>query len=175
MNLVVKARDAMSNGGRIEITTEEIDLDETAIGANKDVVPGRYVRLCVSDTGVGMDERTLQSAFEPFFTTKVAGKGTGLGLSTVYGIVRQAGGWIQVSSVVGQGTTFRIYLPRTDACPPPVSDEPRATLDLRGCETVLVVEDQKEVRKLTRAVLNSYGYRVMEADCSADALASAGE
>jgi two-component system, cell cycle sensor histidine kinase and response regulator CckA len=163
MNLAVNARDAMPNGGKLEITTKTVDVDESAAALNGDKVPGKYVLLTVTDTGIGMDEKTLQSAFEPFFTTKRYGKGTGLGLSTVYGIVQQSGGWIRVWSAVGHGTSFDIYLPQIDACPIP-DREPLATTELvHGGETVLVVEDQGEVRSLTRTILESSGYHVLEA------------
>src|SRR5262249_39097123 len=127
-------------------------------------------------SGVGMTEQTLQSIFDPFFTTKGPGKGTGLGLSTVYGIVRQNGGWIEAWSRGSQGASFRIYLPRTDACQTlkeRAMSEPTKTLHGEG--TVLVVEDQEEVRRLTKTVLNSYGYHVLEAASEAEASAIARE
>ena len=152
MNLVVNARDAMPDGGKLEIRTENVDVDEKLLAAHPDSLPGRYVMLTVTDTGVGMDEKTLQSAFEPFFTTKEPGKGTGLGLATVYGIVRQSGGWIDARSTVGKGSTFKIYIPRTDTRLIP--DTPAVPAKgLRGVETVLVVEDQEAVRELAKTIL----------------------
>lgn len=115
MNLVLNARDAMPDGGRLAIMTTNVDVDENGIAGCPDAVPGKYALITVTDTGVGMDEQTVQSVFEPFYTTKERGKGTGLGLSTVYGIVRQSGGWIQIRSEVGHGTSFYIYLPQTNA------------------------------------------------------------
>ncbi len=170
MNLVVNARDAMPNGGKLKITTNNVDVDESAAALHGGRVPGKYVLMTVTDTGIGMDEKTLQSAFEPFFTTKEHGQGTGLGLSTVHGIVQQSGGWIRVWSTVGQGTSFDIYLPRIDACLLP-DREPSATTEIpHDGETVLVVEDQGEVRRLTRTILESYGYQVLEAANGAEAL-----
>jgi PAS domain S-box-containing protein len=171
MNLVVNSRDAMPEGGKLEITIKNVDVDEDSMGAHPDVVPGRYVLMNVTDTGIGMDEDTLQSAFEPFFTTKQPGEGTGLGLSTVYGIVRQSGGWIHVRSEVGQGTSFRIYLPRIDAWSVPDRAEADRAKALHGDETVLVVEDNEAVRRLTRTILEAYGYQVIEAANSTEAFA----
>src|SRR5262249_9711816 len=141
----------------------------TAIAANPEAHPGKYVLLTITDSGIGMDEHTLQNAFEPFFTTKEQGQGTGLGLSTVYGIVQQAGGWIEVQTAVGQGTTFRIYLPRADPCAMPLLAEPQTPATARGGETVLVVEDQKETRNLITTILKAYGYSVLEAADSTEA------
>jgi CheY-like chemotaxis protein len=169
MNLVVNARDAMPDGGKLEIRTENVDVDESLLAAHPDSLPGKYVVLTVTDSGSGMDEKTLQAAFEPFFTTKESGKGTGLGLSTVYGIVRQSGGWIDVRSTVGKGSSFKIYIPRTDARQMP--DRPTVPgKSLRGVETVLVVEDQEAVRELAKTVLEAYGYRVLEASSAGEAL-----
>jgi CheY-like chemotaxis protein len=126
--------------------------------------------LTFSDSGVGMDEATRAHAFEPFFTTKPRGKGTGIGLATVYGIVKQSNGWIWVYSEVGKGTTFKIYLPPALESGPVNDDPPAHALDLRGTETILVVEDQSEVRKLTVEALKLYGYRVMDAANGDDAL-----
>jgi CheY-like chemotaxis protein len=171
VNLVVNARDAMPDGGVLEIATRNMDLDLAYAAAHPDAHPGKYVLIAVTDTGVGMDEKTLQSAFEPFFTTKEPGKGTGLGLSTVHGIVKQSCGWIQVRSEVGKGTTFEIFLPRVeavqegDAVTQALSDTPR------GGETVLVVEDDDGVRELTTGLLATEGYHVLQASNSNDALA----
>ncbi len=173
VNLVVNARDAMPDGGQLEISTKNVEIVEKAVAAHPDAVPGRYVMLSVADSGVGMSEEILPSIFDPFFTTREQGKGTGLGLATVYGIVRQSGGWIEVTTKVGHGASFAIYLPRIDgpvvsAQPPPASKAPEG-----GCETVLVVEDQEEVRGLTNAVLKAYGYCVLDAANGAEALALA--
>jgi hypothetical protein len=151
MNLVVNARDAMPGGGKLLIETARV---------------GTYVMLAVSDNGVGMDEQTQRQIFEPFFTTKGAGQGTGLGLSMVQGIVAQSGGYINVYSEPGQGTTLKIYLPAPAEA---VADagRPAAVPALGGRETVLVVEDQAEVRAYAVAVLKAYGYRVIEAENAA--------
>jgi len=170
MNLVVNARDAMPDGGKLEIRTENLDVDEKLHAAHPDSLPGRYVVLTVTDTGVGMDEKTLQSAFEPFFTTKEPGKGTGLGLATVYGIVRQSGGWIDARSTVGEGSTFNIYIPRTDA-DRVLERSASPAKGLRGVETVLIVEDQEAVRELAKTILEAYGYHVLEASGADEALA----
>ena len=175
MNLVINARDAMPNGGKLQIVTRNVDVDEGTAALPGDMVPGKYVLMTITDTGIGMDEKTLQSAFEPFFTTKEQGKGTGLGLSTVHGIVQQSGGWIRVGSAIGQGTSFEIYLPRLDACPVPERDSPATTEVAYGGETVLVVEDQRAVRRLARAVLESHGYHVLEAASGAEAVRFAEE
>ncbi|MCU1274986.1 MAG: multi-sensor hybrid histidine kinase [Bryobacterales bacterium] len=169
VNLVVNARDAMQDGGRLDIAIASVDLDARAVASHPDAVPGSYVVITVTDSGIGMDEKTQQSAFEPFFTTKETGRGTGLGLSTVYGIVHQNGGWIDVRSEVGQGTSFSIYLPRLDACAVP--DRTALDVTLHTGETVLVVEDNGEVRRLTKAFLEVLGYRVLEAASSSEAFA----
>src|SRR5215467_3526919 len=171
MNLVVNARDAMPEGGKLEISTKNVDIDENSKAAHPDTFLGKYVLLTITDTGIGMDELTLQSAFEPFFTTKPPGEGTGLGLSTVYGIVRQSGGCIQVQSEVGRGTSCRIYLPRIDACPLSDQAKPVRVKALHGNETVLVVEDNEAVRRLTKTILTAYGYHVLEAANSTEAFA----
>jgi two-component system, cell cycle sensor histidine kinase and response regulator CckA len=163
MNLVVNARDAMPDGGRLKIAAHNIDVEESAAGAHPDAVPGRYVMIAVTDSGTGMDEDTLQKVFEPFFTTKERGSGTGLGLSTAYGIVRQSGGWIEVSSKPGQGSEFRVYLPRIDACAVPDQPASAAPQVMLGSETLLLVEDNQEVRRYAATVLTSCGYRVLEA------------
>ncbi len=170
MNLAVNARDAMPDGGRLVIETANAELDRNYSNARPIVEPGRYVLLAVSDTGVGMDQETQARIFEPFFTTKEQGKGTGLGLSTVYGVVKQSGGFIWVYSEVGKGTSFKIYLPRVDQAvekggtPLPLAEAPR------GTETVLLAEDEQDVRELAREFLESGGYKVIEASNGKDAL-----
>jgi PAS domain S-box-containing protein len=173
MNLAVNARDAMPDGGKLDIVTANADAgEEGGAATHPDALPGRYVLMSVSDTGSGMDAAIRQHIFEPFFTTKEAGKGTGLGLSTVYGIVRQSGGWIDVRSAVGAGSSFQIYLPRLDGCPAPERIAIGAPAD-GGNETILVVEDQTAVRSFTKAVLKRYGYRVIEASSGEEATAAA--
>jgi len=169
MNLAVNARDAMPTGGKltIEITNAEHDPDYAREQEAEAV--RRFVMLAVSDTGIGMDEATKARIFEPFFTTKEPGKGTGLGLATVYGIVKQSGGFIWVYSELGRGTTFKIYLPRVDAAAEGVAATTRSDLP-RGTETVLLVEDAAAVRAVTRHVLERQGYAVLEASHGAAAL-----
>jgi two-component system cell cycle sensor histidine kinase/response regulator CckA len=170
LNLVVNARDAMSLGGRLTIETRNMDVEAAHSRSHVGVPPGSYVSLDVADTGCGMDAETQARIFEPFFTTKEQGKGTGLGLATVYGIVQQSGGHITVDSQLGQGTRFRIYLPRTgDAAR--AKPEPACAVAPRcGAETVLVVEDEEIVRRLVRQLLSSQGYTVLEAERGAAAL-----
>jgi len=173
MNLAVNARDAMPDGGRLTIETRGVELDETYTQVHADVEPGAYVMLAVSDSGHGMDAQTLGQIFEPFFTTKGPGEGTGLGLSTVYGIVKQSGGHIWVYSEVGQGSAFKIYLPRVEGAQEAlVAPPPGAT---RGTETVLLVEDDEELRALAREALELSGYRVAEAGSPGAALGVAEE
>jgi PAS domain S-box-containing protein len=168
LNLAINARDAMPNGGRLAFEVADDAMKESDARNGATVVPGRYMRLTVTDTGEGMDDATRARVFEPFFTTKHKGKGTGLGLSTVYGIVKQSGGYIWVDSEPGKGATFRVYLPRVDeAVGPAVVRQP--TSSLRGSETILVVEDEEAVRTLVRKVLERYGYRVLTAPTPKDA------
>jgi CheY-like chemotaxis protein len=160
----------MPTGGTITFETRNVDVDESQT-RNRPVKPGHYVLLTVIDTGVGMDAETKQHLFEPFFTTKQAGKGTGLGLATVYAIVSQRGGWIDVKSKPRGGTTFQIYLPRVDGAAPEDSEHPEsAKQQFCGTETVLVVEDQPDVRKLTCSILQQFGYQILEASHGEEAL-----
>jgi PAS domain S-box-containing protein len=162
MNLVVNARDSMPTGGKVLIQTERVELD--ARGREHSLIPpGPYILLSVSDTGAGMDKETQSRIFEPFFTTKEKGKGTGLGLSTVYGIVKQSGGFIFAHSEMGQGTTFRIYLPRVEDAAEHSGPVKNPAAAAGGSETVLLVEDEESVRHLVRDTLAAKGYKVIEA------------
>jgi PAS domain S-box-containing protein len=163
INLAVNARDAMSGGGQLSISTGRMKLDEEFCRSVPDLEPGEFAALTVSDNGHGMNEETLSRIFEPFFTTKDYGKGTGLGLSTVYGIVKQNGGAIKISSQLNVGTTVRVFLPRVDAAPEDPSQDTKLA-DLLGSETILLVEDEESVRSLTDKLLKSRGYRVLRAD-----------
>jgi PAS domain S-box-containing protein len=170
MNLAVNARDAMPEGGRLEIRTARVTLAETEVREQPEVRPGPYVTIAVSDTGCGMDEATRARIFEPFFTTKGVGKGTGLGLAMVYGVVKQSGGHIEVWSAPGQGTTLRFFLPSAEASSSDAMHLPHAGEAPAGSETVLLAEDEDGVRALVLAVLRRSGYSVLEARDGEEAL-----
>jgi two-component system cell cycle sensor histidine kinase/response regulator CckA len=171
LNLVVNARDAMPEGGKLTLSTRSVRLDERYASENLNVKPGSYVLLSVSDTGCGMDAETRARIFEPFFTTKGKEKGTGLGLATVYGVVRQSGGHIEVESELGKGSTFNVYLPQVEAEAPERPQQRRKKPGGRhGSETVLLVEDEEAVRVLARRVLKAQGYHVLEARRTGDAI-----
>jgi PAS domain S-box-containing protein len=170
LNLAVNARDAMPKGGQLRFVTEMVDVDEATAQRRVPMPPGRYVRLTITDTGTGMSDDIQRHIFEPFFTTKERNKGTGLGLATVYGIVKQSGGYVWVTSRLGLGTSFEIFLPPVqEAVEPLVRVEPSAS-PTGGTETVLLAEDDGAVRRLASTALRQYGYTVLEARDGADAL-----
>jgi CheY-like chemotaxis protein len=170
MNLAVNSRDAMPDGGKIIIETKNAELDKDYADRHPATVPGTYVELTVTDTGVGMDAQTQSHIFEPFFTTKELGKGTGLGLATVYGVVKQSGGYIWVYSELGLGTTFKVYLPRVDAAVRQSSVGNTSKALAKGTETILLVEDEESLRTLTRTMLVQNGYTVLEAGGGEEAM-----
>jgi len=174
LNLVVNARDAMPQGGKLRIDAQNMLMDDAFVRRYPyPVQPGPYVCLTVTDSGIGMDAETKARAFEPFFTTKEKGKGTGLGLSTVYGVVKQSGGYIDIYSSPGAGTSFKIYLPRVEEAIKPEAPTGGAT-SFTGNETILLAEDETSLRKLTRNTLELCGYKVLEAKDGVEALEVSG-
>jgi CheY-like chemotaxis protein len=172
MNLVVNARDAMPDGGRLSIDTHDQEVDEAYAAGRSELPTGRYIRLRVSDTGSGMSPDVLERAFEPFFSMKPKGEGSGLGLATVYGIVRQAGGYAQIYSEVGLGTTFTALLPATELSPAEDDVVPRES-SAEGGETVLLVEDGAFMRDVATRILTRHGYQVIAAASGPDAIEAA--
>jgi CheY-like chemotaxis protein len=171
MNLSVNARDAMPRGGHLTITTEAVKITAGRAAVHPESREGDFVCLSVTDDGCGMDQATMDRIFEPFFTTKEVGKGTGLGLATVYGIVKQHEGWIEVASEVGHGTTFSLYFPASEAVAGGEVQQAAPTAPVRGGkETILVVEDEAVLRQMARTILEDCGYRVMEAASGIEAL-----
>ena len=170
INLVVNARDAMPEGGQLMVETDTVRIDEQEAQKHPDALEGDYVVVSVQDTGTGMDAETLERIFEPFFTTKGLGKGTGLGLATVHGIVSQSGGYIDVESTLGKGTRFCVYLPMVEGEVTVGTQTRVVPEDLDGTETILVVEDEEDLRVLLGQLLEHHGYRVLEASNSGEAL-----
>ena len=170
-NLALNARDAMPTGGKLTVETANVEVDEDYCRSHAGIEPGGYVMLAVSDTGVGMDEETKSHVFEHFFTTKEPGRGTGLGLATVYGIVKQSGGGVFVSSDLGKGTTFKIYLPRIDKPGVKRIVAARTSPSVAGGETILVVEDEAAVRNLVGRILGRLGYTILAAASGDEGLA----
>jgi CheY-like chemotaxis protein len=171
MNLAVNARDAMPNGGTLTISTNSVEMNDAYVQTHPEARLGAFVCLRVSDTGFGMDSATRARIFEPFFTTKEVGKGTGLGLATVHGIVKQHDGWVEVSSELGQGTTFNVFFPASsEPVKAPLSEVALAVAVRGGNETILVVEDEPVLRDMAHLILQDCGYHVLEAGSGAEAL-----
>jgi signal transduction histidine kinase/ActR/RegA family two-component response regulator/HAMP domain-containing protein len=171
MNLSLNARDAMPRGGRLSIGIETVDIDAAFIETHPQAHTGRFVRLRVTDNGIGMDSATMGRIFEPFFTTKDIGKGTGLGLATVYGIVKQHEGWLEVNSEPGKGSTFDVFLPASDKVPAFAEEEAASAAPVAGgSETILIVEDEAVLRSMARDILEECGYRILEASSGREAL-----
>jgi CheY-like chemotaxis protein len=175
INLAVNARDAMPQGGRLSIEAHNVDLDQSYKSVHLPVTPGRYVMIAVEDSGCGMDQKTQARIFDPFFTTKEIGKGTGLGLATVYGIVKQSGGYIWVYSEPNKGTIFKVYLQRVDECAQPAKHDALDATELRGSETILLAEDSESLREMGREYLQSVGYIVLQASSGREALQQAND
>jgi len=169
LNLAVNARDSMPKGGRLSIEARNVEIDEFYREQHPAAVPGRYVMLAVTDTGCGMDLETQLRIFDPFFTTKELGKGTGLGLATVYGIVKQGGGYIWVYSEIAQGSVFKVYLPRVEQSAQPARREEEEVVR-NGSETILLAEDSDPLRAMAREYLEGVGYKVLDAGSGKDAL-----
>jgi two-component system cell cycle sensor histidine kinase/response regulator CckA len=174
-NLAVNARDAIAGAGKVTIETDNVTFDEAYCANHPGSVPGRYVLVAVSDDGMGMSKEVLRHLFEPFFTTKEVGKGTGLGLSTIYGIVKQNEGYIDVYSEPGRGTTFKIYLPRFGAEPAEVPRESKPEFPKGGTETVLIVEDDAAILQIVKAMLEALGYTALGAHTPGEAIRVAEE
>jgi len=170
VNLIVNARDAMPEGGKVIIRTECRDLDSNHLIYNPETITGEYIVLTIEDNGTGMSDEVKAHIFEPFFTTKAKGKGTGLGLSTVFGIVMQNNGYIDLDSKLGEGTRIKIYLPKTEKSYKAVEEKITQNKELMGNETVLVVEDEELLRNTLRRTLEKFGYSIMEADSGEKAL-----
>jgi nitrogen-specific signal transduction histidine kinase/CheY-like chemotaxis protein len=171
MNLAVNARDAMPQGGTLTISTNPVEMNDAYVQTHPEARLGAFVCLRVSDTGSGMDSATMARIFEPFFTTKAVGKGTGLGLATVYGIVKQHEGWIEVSSDVGRGSTFNVFFPASSApVKAPLPDAAQTAKVRGGHETILVVEDEPVLRDMAHLILQDCGYHVLEAGSGAEAM-----